>query len=485
MLPSKWDKEADVVVIGSGCGCTAAIAAANLGASVIILEKAGIIGGTVLMAAGGVAAAGTPVQKELGIQDSPEDYYNFLSKVGGIETDPELLRVYVDRNLDMFNWFTDYFGIQFPAVLLNKNAMYHPGLSDNSVSDLLTQETGYPTQPPRSHWAAGAHGKEFVDPFKNKIKELGIEVILNTPLKEFVFDCENNEVLGVKAEQAGVPYYVRAKKGVVVATGGAGFNLNLVQNLKGVYPVVKERTNVLRTPFITGDGIVAGMKIGAWFPGGVDITVESLPIPLVMGKGPLMFDVWETLPRVNVNKLGKRYVNETWYMGSQGDIQLLQPDRKAWVIFDETGRASVGWDPVERNLFVGNTIGEIAEKIGIPSAAVQETVNQYNQYVDSGVDLEFGRHKEFLSSFKKLETAPFYATELLHGYVGGYGPGLRINTKSQVINVEKEPIKRLYACGADSTGCLPSRYPCCGSALMTGFTFGRIAGENVVTEQPW
>jgi len=485
-LPDKWDMEVDVVVVGSGTGCAAATEAAEAGASVVVLEKYKSLGGTTRVSAGGIIAAGTSVQKDLGIHDSAESFYDYLMALGGIEVDPDLCKTFAAGSVELFEWCRDYLGCRFPAKLLTDHNFFHAGLSKNDPGEYLEWKTGFPDTPPRTHWVDPPTGETYIAAFRKKLAELGTNVLTKTPLKKLVYDPVNQEVLGVKAEKDGKTMYIKAEKGVVLATGGHGHNKHLVRNLELSSPTVKAG-KIYRPPLFTGDGIVAGMKVGGWFWPAVESGPDSNPnLPLTP---KTFYDVFETLPRIYVNKNGTRYINEHWYQAVQAAFLCEQPDRKCWCILDDKARADVGWDfskSVEKGIIVkGDTIRTLAEKAKINSIGLESTVADWNRYVDNGKDPEWGRERRYRDAFSPLKASPFYAAPIDIYIVGGHGPGLKINTKAQVVNIDQEPIRRLYATGADCAGVMPSMYIGCGSALSIGFLFGRIAGKNVAAEKRW
>jgi len=485
-LPDKWDMEADVVVVGSGTGCAAAIEAAEAGAHAVIIEKQGSIGGTVKISAGGMFAAGTSVQKDLGIDDSPKELYDYLLALGGIEVDPVLSKILAERAVETFEWCRDHIGCKFPSKRLTDHIFFHAGLSKNDPGEYLELKTGFPNTPPRTHWVDPPTGETFVRGFGKKLQELGVKVLLEMTLKEIIFDPVDKTVLGLRAEKGGKAFYIKAKKGVVLATGGHGYNQRLVQNLELTSPTLAAG-KIFRSPLITGDGIVAGMKVGGWFWPAVESGPDANPgLP---STPKTFFDVFETLPRIYVNQKGLRYVNELWYQAVQAVYMDKQPDRQCWCILDDKARSEVGWDfsrRIKKGIMAEDrSVRGLAEKLKIDPVTLEETINRWNGYIDTGKDPEWGRERSYTKSFKSLMTPPFYAAPMEIYIVGGYGPGLKINAKAQVVDIDQKPIHRLYATGSDSAGVMTSMYIGCGAALTIGFLFGRIAGKNAAEEKPW
>lgn len=149
-----------------------------------------------------------------------------------------------------------------------------------------------------------------------------------------------------------------------------------------------------------------------------------------------------------------------------------------------TRTIALGLDP--RNLekairvghvWKGDTVAELANKMGIDAAVLEKTISTYNKNAETGKDLEFNRKK----GFAPLKTPPYYAFKIHLGMVCHCG-GLSINTKAQVLDTFNEVIPRLYAAGRDSIGIFGGRYPGSGGAISDLVTFGRIAGKNAAAE---
>ena len=108
-LPAKWDKEADVVVVGlGGAGAAAAIEAARAGAKVIVIERMPVAGGSTVLCGGIVyLGGGTPLQKATGFEDSVENMYKYMLAAAGDGADPEMVRTYCEHSVDLYNWMTE------------------------------------------------------------------------------------------------------------------------------------------------------------------------------------------------------------------------------------------------------------------------------------------------------------------------------------------------------------------------------------------
>ncbi len=155
MMFSEWDEITDVLIIGSGfAGLSAAIEARNAGASVIILEKMNAPGGNSIISDGGIAAAGTEMQKKLGIKDSPDLMYHDMLKAGLSLNHPELVRVVTEKSSEVLQWSVDYLGIEY--------------------MDRIDIFGGHSV--PRCYTPVGVSGSAIIKRQLLKLEELGIKV---------------------------------------------------------------------------------------------------------------------------------------------------------------------------------------------------------------------------------------------------------------------------------------------------------------------
>lgn len=475
-LPKKWDYEADVVVVGGGTGTAAAIEAHEAGAKVIIVEKARKIGGTTEMSEGGIYAADTPLQKKLGIEDSVDEAYKYLIKVGGEDVDPELVRIMADNGPKLYEWYTEFLGLEFKTELFPFQTMRSGGLS-LSDSQVLPQFKTMDPPAPRCHWPEG-FGRRLMAAIEKKLDERKIPIMVETKVTELVAPLRadgGREVLGVVAETKDEKkIYIKARKAVILATNGPGSNKEIVKGLPGWTHSLS-----INHPSCTGDGIIMAQKLGA-FLWKADGTLGILDWQ-IMG----YWNNFETFVRIMVNKRGKRYHNEDAHFGAQGYYLSKQEDMAGWLITDESQKNVGGWGDeligATAEVIKADTIRELAEKAGINPEGLENTIADWNKYAETGVDLEWGRQ----FGLGPLNTPPYYASRMVFftGHVGGVG--VKINKKAQVIDVEGKVIPRLYASGSMVGGINGGLYPGCGCALTPGFIFGWIAGRNASAEEPW
>lgn len=229
-----WDLETEVLCLGAGAGGTAAaIAASEMGVSALIIEIGDKPGGSMARCGGGMQAAETDIQKELGIEDTIDDYYEWVKLCVGEFCPDDIIRTYVEKSRETVNWINnlnkEYVGEDlFIAELTND---YTGGLN-NYGTDFSALGT---TPPPRSHWATihpeewdyfdtmvglPSGGPQLYNPFyQYVVNNDNVEYVFNTEFTRFICDADGT-VIGVKAIQDGAEISIKAKKAVVCSLGG-------------------------------------------------------------------------------------------------------------------------------------------------------------------------------------------------------------------------------------------------------------------------
>lgn len=457
-----WDREADVVVIGGGlAGHCAAIEAAEGGASVLLLEKQPYLGGSTVLSAGFLAFANTDLQRERGLKDSDELLYQDLRNAGKLENDERLLRVYVDNQLATYDWLKKK-GVVFRDVVLS---------SAHSVP------RAHVTDPVRliPHLAevAAATGR--------------VETLLNAPAERLIREAVDGPVAGVLARIDGKAVRIRAKGGVVLAAGGFSRNAEML------HAFVPHQAKAIRYggKGNMGDGIRmacalgAGLKDMAYVKGTFGLHPDCQTQD---GRDWTKLFVYRG--GIAVNKLGRRYVDESSSYKLLGDAVLQQPDGVAWQIVDQgifdnaaPGVAPFDFPEAERRglLTKADTLEELAAKIGIDGAALRATVERYNGFVRDGRDEDFGRDglSNHYGDLVQITRAPFYAYESTSAIIATYC-GITTDTGTRVLDVFGQPIERLYAAGELMGGFHGVAYMT-GSSLGKCVIFGRIAGRAAAT----
>jgi len=537
----QYRAECDVLVLGTGAAAlVAAIRAHDGGAQVLVLERSDKIGGTTSVSGGVVWVPNNHHMAEVGIPDSEEEAWTYLRRLHGGSSNEELLAAFIEWGPKMVRYLEERTPVRFAAM--EKYPDYHPdweggkpgGRSlDNEPFDSkrLPPEVAKrirkgPLLGPFTHREASTWGPvrnfDFVlmaNRVRDKILTLGTALIAaltlgcverSIPIELGVrarrLLVEDGRVVGVEAEENGQTVRFRARKAVVIATGGFEWNEDMKkQFLRG--PELAPTS----PPFNEGDGILMGMAVGArlgrmndawWMP--------SIQLPGEEYEGRqlnrLLINERAYPGSIIVNRAGRRFVNETCNYADLGKAFHVfdpstydYPNIPAYLIFDERyhsryhlatvmpGDEMPGW------VAQGNTPQELAEKIGVDPAGLAATIERFNRFAGEGVDHDFGRGGTIYErhygdpdvgpnpTMAPLDTPPFYAVEVRPGSLGTKG-GLEVNGKAQVLNVWGEVIPGLYACGNAAAAVTGAGYGGAGGTLGPGMTFGFLAGMHAAAE---
>ena len=462
-----WDEIADVVVIGSGfAGLTAAIEARNADASVIILEKMKVCGGNSIISDGGIAAAGTLMQEKAGIKDSPELMYSDMLKAGLGLNYPELVHVVAEQSNEVLQWSIDYLGVKY--------------------LERVDQFGGHSV--PRCYTPINVSGSTIIKQQLKKAAQLGMEVKTQMYLQTFIKDSENR-VCGVlvrdgydrKNKESGIDKYIKAKKAVILATGGFGADIafRVAQD-----PRLTEKIDTTNRRFATAEALKEALKLGATpvHLSQIQLGPWASPDEKGYGVGPSFSDYILFLYGIVVSPVtGKRVVNELADRKTLSDI-ILQIGQPCIGIADRKAVEQSGWD-IHRCLEKGvvrkfDHLEELASHYGLPPDALKATVEKYNTYVTNNLDEEFG--KPFPQKTAPMNHPPYYGIRLwpkVHHTMGG----VQINARGQVIDLNQNPIKGLYAAG-EVTGGIHGACRLGSCAITECLVFGRISGRNAAAE---
>ncbi len=455
----------DVIVIGAGfSGMNAALEACENGAKVMLIDKNSEMGGSIRYAGGTLSGAGTKMQAAAGIEDSEENFIADIERMGGGINVPELTAKHVSKAAAAVDWM-DSLGADFGDRIPTQPSTYDAfGI-------------------PREHRVSGG-GKamvEIVAPLLDKKVEEGVlEILLNTEVDDILI--EDGAVVGVKLTD-GSEY---RSKSVVLATGGYGHNQDMLHeyNFENVLTDAPE--------FVTGDGYTFALKAGAVlhnmdylpaYAGGVPVNGGNFTHTVTAQNTAYPNTIW-----VNVN--GERVMNEFENLDSEKKaFWASAPHNIVWMIFDQKvvdNQESIfqkdeEWKRFNEELEIGevvfkaDTIEELAKQTGIDAAALQATIEAYNQGIVTGVD-PMGRTDERTaidSTFYAVKTVPYVM--LTKG-------GPLMNTSAQTLNADGQPIAGLFQCGELTGGANVGGGANIGGLANTScIVWGKIAGANAAS----
>lgn len=532
----------DVIVLGTGgAGLTAAIKAHDEGAKVAVFEKAEKVGGTTAWSGGMIWIPNNHHMQELGLEDSREDALTYLMSLSHGLIDPELAATFVDTGPEMLSWLEANTPAQFAIV--EGFPDYHPefpcGKTEGGRSlecplfpftelgdwqHRVTVGYNYGTAPVtmaesplgtavpkpidsdeiKRRAAADERGcgQSLIGRLLKGCLDRGIEPVTHARAVDLL--TAEGRVTGVRIEGPDGLVDVRARGGVVMATGGFEWDDAMVRAfLRG------PMTSPVSVPTNTGDGLKMAMRIGAglgnmregwWMP--------AVEIPGDRGDGrphQHLFAAERARPRsIMVNRRGKRFTNEAANYNAFGaafheqDVARFEyANLPCWFIFDQVHIDRYGFinsapgEPAADWVTRAPTLGELATMLEIDADAMEATVNRWNGHCAAGKDPDFERGSSVHDTWwgdpackgrpgatlGPIEQGPFYAVEVRSGVLGTKG-GPQTDAQGQVMNVDGEPIPGLYAAGNVMASVMGMTYGGAGGTIAPGMVFGYLAGRH-------
>ncbi len=464
-----WDEQKDVVIIGSGiAGLSAAIEANEAGASVIVFEKMKITGGNTRISDGAVAAPNNYLQKERGVEDSPELFYEDMLRAGLGLNHPHLLKVVTEKATEAINWTRNTLGVKYQDRL--------DRFGGHSVARCLT---------PHNHT-----GADFTKEQCRYLEQKGVEIRKRCQLKRLQIDSQG-VVCGVQIrsdykfpdENSGIVKNVKADRAVILATGGFGSDIRfrMIQN-----PVLNESMSSTNHRGATADGLIAALEINA-----APVHLSQIQLgpwgcadEKQYGRAASFASYSVYTAGILVDPAtGSRIVNE-WADRRRRCDAIFKAGHICVGIVDAEG-AERAAESLQHSLKRGyvkpfETLTELASAYAMPDGQLEMTVKSYNLTINQGGQDSFGKPLD--RGVKPLVKSPFYAIRLwpkVHYTPGGVG----INSKAQVIDLHSRPIPRLFAAGEVCGGIHgASRLGSC--SLTECIVFGRIAGQQAAAMKP-
>src|SRR6478752_2392812 len=544
----------DVVVVGAGgAGMTAALAAKSRGLETVLIEKSSYFGGSTARSGGGVWIPGNYALKKAGQDDPLENSKLYLDSIVG-DVVPKIRRdTYVDRGSEVmdfiraktpvrFTWVPDYADyhpeqpggrpkgrtvepIPMDARFLGDELEHlHPPYTKAPANMIVTQadfrkiSLGLRTiRGPITMLKVTikrlvslmlrrrmyAMGNAIAIGLRKGLIDSGVPLHYETDLHDLVI--EDGRVVGVRVSRDGVEQVVRARRGVVLGSGG--FERN--EELREKYlPQPTSADWTTGSQFNTGGGLLAGVAAGAE----ADLMDDAWWGPTIPLPGRPWFCLAErNLPgSIIVNSAGKRFMNEALpyveavheiYKGEATGVSHVP----AWMIVDQRYRNRylfAGLSP--RQPFPGRwfkngvvkkaaTIEALAAEIEVPAEALTATVARFNGFATSGVDEDFHRgesaYDKYYSdptvkpnpSLHSIDEGPFYAVKIVPGDLGTKG-GLVTDERARVLRPDGTVIDGLYAAGNVSAAVMGHTYAGPGATIGPALTFGYLAAEAISEE---
>ncbi len=550
--PAHWDKEADVVVIGAGAtGLPAAIQAVEGGASVILIEANTDVGGHAILSGGNVAlGGGTSRQKKYGVVDSPDILFSDLTDWSVVEpngfpdyryNDKEIIRAFADESAKTYEWLVAH-GVTFVEKAPDTQGGHACGNSAPRESHAAPlgwalPQNGGPLPPDKG--AITSSGVGLIRPLEATARKLGVQILLEHKMTGIVRENPNSgRVLGISASSQGKTVNIRARKGVIIGTGGHSSNVNFRRIFD---PRLTEEYQVAGEPwsFQDASGEIAAMAIGASLWGAFNQSGEfgqnvtkagwigcqygyvnlswqpDSPIFPKAGASGLFVKDYQNV--ILVNLIGRRFYDETagqFPANNYNSIKPYVPDSylnaanlkyspsnflnaamagigdthggggPIWAVFDSDAVTREGWkvtppyvDTARGYFYSADTIAELAGKIANKYQRVPMPPDALQESVtryNSFVDA--GKDADFAKPAPKykIQTPPFHAAWATP-VIHDTRSGLRINAKCQVVDLNGNVIPGLY-CGGESAGGFSLH------GLARCSVQGRIAGRNAAAE---
>ena len=445
----------DVVVIGGGgAGLAAAVSAARQGASVAVLEKADSLGGNTIRATAMYNCVDDQLQHPLQIMDSEQLFFEETFNGGHQKAKPELVRILTSQ-ADEGLAFLQELGLEIDTVIDNCLGGEHA----------------------RGHYSKAHNGTDFIQVLSDACVREQVDFYLNTRAEALI--QEGSAVIGVQAVQQRQPIQFQVRQGVILATGGFGYNVEMRmqydQSLTG---------DLLcsNTPGTVGDGLVMAQAIGASL---IDMEyIELYPMADIYDGG-----LHNSIPNainhgILVNTEGDRFIRED--AGRDELAQAIRAQDHGFVYSvtdDDFSSLQEDRDFLEGLVLMGqvvkaDTLEDLARQLELDFSVLEAAVNDYNRSVEQQRDPRFQRR----TLINKIDHPPFYATAktvTVHHTLGG----VEINEHAQVLDQKTQPIPRLYAAG-EVTGGIHGANRLGGNSFPDCIVFGRIAGTEAAAQPP-
>ncbi|WP_372779829.1 FAD-dependent oxidoreductase [Litorivivens sp.] len=564
--PLTWDDEYDFIVVGSGAaGMSGAVVSAASGLKTLIIEKTDQFGGTTALSGGVIWIPDNPSMKRGGIDDSEADALQYLQQVVGADVPDAKLRAYIREGKAMLAFMEKHADLRFDAALQYSD--YYPDVAG-------AKPGGRSMEPaPISRRSIGRHAEEqrFPDFLRDGVMRFAITVKesravmdltlkgklymlrnilryyldiparlrgpidnrqtlgralvvrlrrallrhkvpfwLNTSAKQLV--CEGDRITGLEViDPQGRTKRLKARRGVLMASGGMGQNVALRQRF-GQLPTGETFSS--DAPGNVGDAIALGQEVGAdlafmdcaWWTPSVKFPDGSV-LALISGKA---------MPgSVFIDSSGKRFCNEaapyedlikTLWQNHANGIDSVP----SHMVFDARARHNYMMGPVPPGKVQGDarlpsdwfesgflckadTLEELASQMQVPADSFRAAIERHNSFARKGEDPDYQRGQSAIDryygdqsvkpnpSLAPIVEAPFYALKVYPGDLGTKG-GLKTDDTGRVLNTRGDAIPGLYASGNCSGAVMGNSYPGAGSTIGPAMTFAYIAARHAAQQ---
>ena len=467
---AEWRCEVDVVVAGQGvAGTCAALEAHRAGAQVLIVERASGGGGASAMSSGiFYLGGGTAVQEAAGYEDSAENLAAFLL-ASCDPLDPNAALAFARDCKDHFDWLEAQ-GVPFERTYFPGKAVW---LDDTTCLMWTGNEKAWPFREaakpaPRGHKVAGMGenaGAAGMKPLLERCEAEGIAAIYDSAVIGLVKD-DAGRVVGVKVKQSTGTFFVKARRGVIIACGSHNMSQDLIEaNL----PLLSETSEPLGIPSNDGAGVKLGMSAGAHA-----VAMDGvIPTASIYPPGQL-------IKGIVVNRNGERFVAEDVYHGRLGNMVMEQPGQTAYLILDEEIFAYPENPFAKHTLIDGwETVEEMEAGLNLPTGSLVRTMAEYNADAQAGKDTRFHKHSDWI---KPLTKGPFAAFDIsfdTSSYLFITLGGIKTDEVGRALDLKSNAIPGLYVVGASA-----AHIPRTGKAYASGLSlgpgsyFGRRAGAH-------
>ncbi len=551
--------ECDVLVIGSGAGGFAtAITARKAGLEVLVTEKAPVFGGTTATSGGYIWIPCNHLMAAQGLADDIDDARRYLKEHLGSDYNEKFIDTYLENGPKMVRFFVDDVGIPFnvsqgmidyhpsmPGAKLGRSLHTAPtdastlgkelyrlrplprelslfGMGVSSGSDLghfyrfgrsikstlrvcmLLAKYGWD----RIRYGRGqtlVNGNALIARMAKVLLDLGVPVWTFSPALELLFD--GDRVVGARVNRNGRLVEVRARRGVVLASGGIAQNIERRSQVYSHAALADEHVS-MTAPGNVGDGARMAEQAGGYVDTQVSNAGAWMPISKVPRPdgswGGIIHSVNQGKPgMIAVLRNGRRFADESvsYHDFVEKLVKSADAGRPvgAYLICDAKAFSKYGLGYAKPFLPLGNllrsgylvradTVGDLARKIGIDAEVLEETVSNYNIHAQHGEDPEFGKGKDAYGHYlgdasnspnpnvAPLDKGPYYAVWMYAGDIGNFA-GIRTDERARVLRSDESVVPGLFAVGNDMASVFRGSYPGGGSLIGPAMTFGFIAAR--------